>query len=388
MTATIRVLIVHSDVKVSENIQSTLLGEGYEVHACSNGGEAIQTLKAELFHFVLLDAAMDEEDQFQVMDFINQFCPDTLMIPISWYAVLKSAVKVLHSVTEEKGHGPFSLRAMKMTIEGLSRTIRRWNREKENRKKTQIMVKDLQESNLRLMELDRKKTDCLAVATHELRTPITIVNGYIKLLLGESYGKLNEQQKHLLDESSKNCSRLLDLINSLLDRCRLEAAFVEFDLKRAPYLETLKKVTAQMSDHIQAHGLTVNLELPAEEILLTFDSKAIEQTLFNLIGNAVKFTPPPGEITIRCEMSDQGVLTEVIDTGLGIEPDQLGCVFDEFNKVGRQYGDRKGAGLGLSICKKIIDGHNGKLWVKSRPAQGSCFSFLLPLDQSDPLPLG
>jgi signal transduction histidine kinase len=378
----IRILVIHSDSKVSENIQKMLQGEGYQVEVCPGTSEGLNRLKKDLFHFILIDAAISEEEQLDLMGFINKFCPETLLIHISWYNVLKSAVEALHAQSTGKGNRAISLQAVKMAVERLSRSIRGRNKEKESQREAMKMAKELQESNQRLMLMDKKKNDCLAIATHELRTPITIVNGYMKLLLSESFGTLNDKQKHLVVESGNNCNRLINIVNSMLERCRMESESVEFDYRYGPYQKSLQKVVDQMRSYTEESGLVLNLELPEGEVLLSYDSNAIEQTLINLIGNAVKFTPAPGKITVRCEERDGGVLTQVIDTGVGVEADEIGMVFDEFNKVGKQHGEKKGAGLGLSICKKIIHAHHGKIWVESQPGKGSCFSFLLPQEET------
>ena len=378
MNETIRILIVHADSKISENLQNMLDDEGYELEICPGISEGIRCLKEDLFHIVLLDAVLSEEDKREVMDFINKFSPESLVMQVSWYAMLKSAVESIYSATPEKGDGLFDLKAIKMTINHLSRSIHERNKEKENHREVLKMAKDLQESNIRLMELDKNKNNCLAVATHELRTPITIVNGYLKLLLSESFGAVNEKQKHLLKESSQYCSRLITLVNSMLDRCRLNSGSVEFEFQRGSYLQCLQKVIGQMEKYIEESGLVLSIEVPDRESQLTFDPNAIEQILINLIGNAVKFTPPPGKITVRCEIRQDGILTQVADTGVGIEAHEIDKVFDEFNSVGKNHGEKKGAGLGLSICKRIIHDHEGDIWVESHEGKGSCFSFLLP----------
>ncbi|NOY52971.1 MAG: hypothetical protein GXP58_05040 [Deltaproteobacteria bacterium] len=377
MKKSIRILIIHSDPDISESIAQMLAGEGYEVRDCLESDCAVALLKKDLYHFVLVSTTLPEEVQLPLMDFIKKYCPDTMTIPISWHAVLKSAVEALHTAPPDIGSG--SVKAMKMTIERLSRTILRRNSETESRKKAMIMAQDLQESNLRLMELDRKKTSCLAVATHEMRTPLTIISGYMRMLMDESFGPLNEKQIHLIQESRNNCERLLDLVNSMLDRCRLESGSMEYDLQEGPYLELIHRVMGRMQHYIEKNGLSVQLDLPEEEIRIPIDENAIEQALVNLVTNAVKFTTAPGEIILRCRLRPDGVLTQVIDSGVGIDPGEIDQVFNEFNKVGNKYGAKKGAGLGLSICKKIITLHRGEIWVESEPGKGSCFFFLLPL---------
>jgi two-component system cell cycle sensor histidine kinase PleC len=381
MAHSIRILFISPNHEYGENIREMLLTEGYQVEVCADCVTGMDMLRQNCYHFLLLSAALPEDDQLELMAFMNQTCPDTLVIPVSWYAVLKSAVEAIHAADPDNGSGFANKKAIKMTIDRMTRSIKGRRRDKEAREKTLVMAKDLEESNLRLMELDRKKTDCLAFATHELRTPITIVNGYLKLLKGESFGKLNGQQQHLLAECERNCGRLLNLVNSMLDRCKLESEIVHLEISRGAYLDTVQSVVAQMQTYAHESGLSLNLDLPDEEVFVYYDANAIEQALINMIGNAVKFTDAPGTITVRCANTAEGLLTEVSDTGIGIDPNEINDVFDEFNKVGKAHVKRKGAGLGLSICKKIIEAHDGEIRVMSKPGEGSCFSFLLPLKQ-------
>lgn len=384
MTQPLRILLIQSDPEISENLKTLLEQGGYELTVCSGAAEGIGLLKKAVCPLVLLDPACGEDDQMELLDFVHRFCPDSLVIPIAGFAAPRGDRADPGPTPEGGRDGRVGIKSIMMTIDRLSRSIQGRGREKERQAQALKMAKELQESNLRLIEVDRRKNSCLAVATHELRTPITIVNGYLKLLLGESFGGLNEKQKHLLQESQENCSRLITLVNSMLDRCRLESESVEYDYRHGAYLVSLRKVAGRMQDYIEESGLTLAMDLPKEEVFLDFDPDAIEQALVNLIGNAVKFTPPPGKITVRCRMEKEGVLTQVMDTGLGIEPEDIDKVFDEFNRVGKKHGEKKGAGLGLSICKKIVHAHHGDIWVESLLGKGSCFSFLLPEQATRP----
>ncbi|MDX1764231.1 MAG: ATP-binding protein [bacterium] len=387
MTDAIRILLISPNPEYSGNIQVMLRHEGYAAEVCPDSAAAKGRLQKSLYHFVLLGVLLPEEEQLELMDYVKDYCPDTLVIQISWYAILQSAVEALHTKPRDRATGLVNMEAIKMTLDRMTHSIHRRKRDREARERAQTMAKDLQESNLRLMELDRKKTDCLAFATHELRTPITIINGYLKLLTGESFGRLNSEQKHFVEECGRNCSRLLNLVNSMLDRCRIESDMMEIDMQRRSYFGTVEAVVAQMRNYMEENGLEVKLELPEAPVFIQYDANAIEQALMNMIGNAVKFTNAPGQVLVRCREVPEGLLTEVIDSGIGIDPEDLEQVFDEFNKVGKQHGEKKGAGLGLSICKKIIQAHNGVIYAASKPGKGSCFSFTLPLESEKSCPL-
>lgn len=381
MIEPLRILIVDSDLKLSADIREIFQDEGYELEFCDGSSPAIKSLDQNLFHFVLINAALDGKAQQEIMAYINRRCSGLEFFHVFWYKRLPDSVQGAQS--ENKQGALISLTLIKRTINRLSHSIREQSRDKEIQRETLKMAKEFQESNQRLMELDKKKNSCLAGVTHELRTPLTIVNGYQKLLLSESFGPLSEKQKHLLRESSRNCHRVIKMVNSILERCRLESNSVEFHFRHGSYLKSLQNLLDQMRDYIEESGLVLDVELPDEDLELTFDPNAMEQAQINLISNAVKFTPPPGKITVRCEKRPDGILTQVMDTGVGIEADEIDRVFDEFNDVGRQYGEKKGAGLGLSICKKIIQSHGGRIWVENRTGRGSCFSFLLPRESDN-----
>ncbi|OIP65176.1 MAG: hypothetical protein CO150_00520 [Nitrospirae bacterium CG_4_9_14_3_um_filter_53_35] len=379
----LRILIVDSDQELSAGIRKIFQDGGYEVNHCAGSSAAIRTMEQDLFHFVLIHSVLPEKEQLELMDHISRFCSGLPFFYLFWYVRFSGAGPESRPTDPEGGDEWAGIRAIKMTMDRLSKGILRESRGQEMQRDTLNMVKEFQESNQRLMELGKKKNACLAAATHELRTPLTILGGYQKLLLSESFGPLNEKQKHLLKESGRNCRRLIGMVNSMLDRCRLESESAEFHFQYASYLKTLKNILEQMRNYIEENGITLHVDFPEEELMLTFDAGAIEQVHINLIGNAVKFTPSSGKITVKCENTPDGILTQIMDTGVGIDAEEIGRVFDEFNNVGKRYGEKKGAGLGLSICKKIIQAHGGRIWVESRTGKGSCFSFLLPRETVD-----
>lgn len=381
MSESLRLLIVHPDARIPERVSRGVMHQNgaFEVRACRTVDEGTAVLKQGICHLVLLDGALPNEEQLKLIRSVATFSPETLILHLPKASTFGLQDADAGSQAAASDGAPSErLLAFNLTLDRLVRYLQDRARGKENQAKALKMAKELQESNLRLMEIDRKKNTCLSVATHELRTPLTIVSGYLKLLLGESLGPLNEKQAHLVMESHKNCNRLISMVGSMLDRCRLESESVEFDYQQRGYLTSVHRVIDGMRDYIQANGLSLAVDLPREEIFVSYDQDAIEQALINLIGNAVKFTPPPGKITVRCELRQDGVLTQVIDSGVGIEAEDIDSVFEEFNRVGKKYGEKKGAGLGLSICKRIISAHHGDIWVESHTGRGTCFSFLLP----------
>ncbi|TYO99595.1 PAS domain S-box-containing protein [Geothermobacter ehrlichii] len=235
----------------------------------------------------------------------------------------------------------------------------------------------LAESNRRLRELDRFRAEFLNTATHELRVPVTIVHGYCALLRDSLGNALNGSQREFLDAAFESSERLVDLVNNMLDLSRFEAGKMRIDMGPNDIVDTVFEVCHDLGSIAEKEGLTLRIDPPPERKAL-FDRQTIQRVLVNLLSNAIKFTPAGGEVRIRFDRNEHELLVSVEDTGKGIPAEQLPQLFDEFTQVGRDDA-RRGSGLGLSICRKIVESHGGRIWAESRPGCGSRFTFTLPL---------
>ncbi len=259
----------------------------------------------------------------------------------------------------------------------------------------------LRESLERLKELDRLKSNFLAMISHELRTPLTSVIGYSEMLLEGMAGDINAEQKDYIGTIKDKGENLLDLIGSLLDMSKIEAGAMNLNLSDIEILPMLQAAQSYVVPQATKKG--IHLEIDVQDGLpgLRADREKLRQSIINLLGNAVKFTPQDGTITLaasvfegprkysgeegRFGIPDERFLRfDVRDTGIGIPVDKLEKVFSSFyqvdNSVTREYG---GTGLGLAIVKRFVEAHRGEVWVESQQKQGTCFSLLLPLETVD-----
>jgi diguanylate cyclase (GGDEF)-like protein len=249
-------------------------------------------------------------------------------------------------------------------------------------------------------ELERMKSDFVAVVSHELRTPLTSIKMFTSNLMDGVEGEVNDGQRETLARMLKNLERLQRLINDLLDLSKLEAGKMKIQLAPLTVTEALESLSDVFGPWAETKGVTLNVD--AEEGLPTVwaDSDRLDQVLANLLGNALKFTPDGGSITVkasrhmpdpteqigapgqRSPLSGEGYLcVSVTDTGHGIPADDLGRVFDKFYQTDHSLTRKTGGtGLGLPICREIIAKHGGRIWAESEIGHGATFSFEVPID--------
>ena len=246
---------------------------------------------------------------------------------------------------------------------------------------------ELSQANQQLQEHDRRRTMFVSVASHELRTPMTAIRSFADNMADGVAGVLSDRQKTYLDRIGYNLNRLTRIINQLLDWSRLDLKKEILRLEPLCLNQSATRVVESLRTVAAEKNVDIRIESPEHPPLIYADRDKLEQILWNLIGNAVKFTPSGGQITLELEALPDGMMqTCVRDTGCGIPPDQLHRVFDEFSKVPSTMPTSQGAQLGLFITKSFITMHKGHIWVESALGSGSRFYFTLPCTAPDSVP--
>lgn len=244
-------------------------------------------------------------------------------------------------------------------------------------------TEELSRANTQLQEHDRRRSTFLSVVSHELRTPMTAIRSFAENMLDGVTGPLTDLQHTYLTRIQHNVARLGRIIVQLLDWSRLDTSSVQLRLEDV-CVHQIARITA---DSLQMVAAEKNVSLAVEPIeslpLVQGDRDKLEQILWNLIGNAIKFTPSGGRVTVEFSVSNSTfVQTCVADTGCGIDPSHLPNIFDEFSRVPSAMPASQGAQLGLCITKTLVTLHRGHIWVESRPQAGSRFYFTLPIAES------
>lgn len=231
----------------------------------------------------------------------------------------------------------------------------------------------------RLNELDTMKSNFFSTMSHELRTPLTSIKEGIGLLLDDVEGVMTERQRKVLTILTEESNRLIVLVNSLLDLSKMDVGMMTYNFERANLVPLIETVMVEMEPLAQAKKIRLETDISKNLPMVKIDFERILQALRNLIGNAVKFAPERGRVSVSARTMDGKVEVSVADTGPGIPPESLITIFEKFRQADlTDSTGMKGTGLGLAIVQHIISSHDGKIWAESTLGQGSTFTFLLP----------
>ncbi|WP_244603441.1 ATP-binding protein [Methanococcoides sp. NM1] len=238
---------------------------------------------------------------------------------------------------------------------------------------------ELEEANEELKSLDQMKDVFLSNVSHELRTPLTSIKGYTQNVYDESLGDINDQQKTSLGTVIRNADRLGRLVDSLLYISKAQAEIIEYDFKECQMAEIMSNTIMDTIMLVEANDLHIEKKIPSDLPTIEADKARLVDMLNNLVDNAIKFTPRGGIITLGVYEEERYLHLTVHDTGIGIPKELIPNLFRKFyqidSSIRRKYG---GTGLGLYICKKIVDAHSGEIWIESETDQGTTVHIRLP----------
>ena len=227
------------------------------------------------------------------------------------------------------------------------------------------------------------KSEFLANMSHELRTPLNSVIGFSEVLQDQMFGAINEKQQEYINNILTSGRHLLSLINDILDLSKVESGKMGLDLTSFSLRESLEASMSMLREKASKGGIELRLEIaPEAEIRLTADQRKLKQILFNLLANAVKFTPTAGLVRLHAVLDGDLVEITVADSGIGIREEDTGKLFQTFTQLESVYTKGfEGTGLGLALTRQLVELHGGRIWVESEFGAGSRFSFTIPLSQ-------
>ncbi|MDW7733566.1 MAG: PAS domain S-box protein [Methanolobus sp.] len=318
-----------------------------------------------------------------------------LLASPAYYKIFKSAF----SVFQETGEGPVVGKTLEMTAKNrngvefpielsLSAVMlkNKWTaiaviRDATERKKFE---EALLQAKKAAENANRTKSEFLANMSHELRTPLNAIIGFSDVMLDGSAGDVNGRQYRYLNNISSSGKHLLGIINDILDLSKVESGKSQLEIEKVPVLDILGEMISFMQPLAANKEIVLKLGVNPDFSHMLADKAKLKQIIYNLLGNAIKFTDAGGYVIIKARSDGKFAYISVIDTGIGIAADDLEKLFKPFTQLdsssSRQY---EGTGLGLALARELVELHNGKIWVESEPGKGSNFTFILPLEREE-----
>ena len=239
-------------------------------------------------------------------------------------------------------------------------------------------TRELAEAVTQLEAASQHKSDFLANMSHELRTPLNAIIGFSEVLLERMFGEINAKQKEYLHDILGSGRHLLSLINDILDISKVEAGRMELQPGSFDLRFVLQNAVSLVRERATRQGITLSLAVAPGIGEIDADERRVKQILFNLLSNALKFTPAGGRVTLDAALIDDAIQISITDTGIGIRAEDQNRIFEEFQQAGPGRAI-EGTGLGLALAKRFVEMHGGRIWVDSRVGAGSSFTFTLPL---------
>ena len=383
-------LIVDDEIEVTKSLARQFRRK-YKVHTAINVNEAIKVMENENIQVVVSDQRMPGLTGVDFFHKIKDRYPDALKLILTGYTDIEAVIgainegQVFRYVT--KPWNPTELEAtIKEAFEKyelitknrkLMRNLQEVNQNLEEKVKQR--TSELEQSNEKLKQLNIEKNKYVGIVAHDLRGPIGNVFNFSELLISEYSDLSKEQHIKFLSVINERSSYSLNLIESFLNSSKIESGILDLNFKTWDYNELLKNSISQNIFFANKKSQKLIFECIEENLSVLCDKDKMEQVINNLISNAIKFSPIEKNIWIKIEKNNNQLVTSVIDEGQGIPESELKSIFKSYQTTSvKSTAGEKSTGLGLAIVKKIVEAHNGKIWVESEVGKGSCFSFSLP----------
>jgi signal transduction histidine kinase len=393
-----KVLVVDDEESVVVTIKAILQLDGYNVATTTSGVQARAMVRDVEYDLVLTDLRLEDGDGLEVLKAVRENYPETVTIMLTGYASLESAIQALRA-------GAYDYLVKPSEVEELRATVARGLERRQLGQELRLRVAELADLNAslqmrideataelkeryeQLKELDRMKSQFLSIASHELKTPITAMSGFLQVSLrrvkklgeGEAAAPVAEGLRGITEQLEvvyRQTGKLARLVDELLDVSRIQTGRIEFRYGDVDLSDLANEVATRMQLTTTTHEISVRRDT---ESIVTADRDHLEQVLNNLVTNAIKYSPSGGTITIDVRPDDGGVRVSVSDQGIGIPEKELEAIFGLFYRSpDRAARDAAGMGLGLYISKEIVVRHGGRIWAESGGTKGSILNVVIP----------
>jgi signal transduction histidine kinase len=360
----IKVLVADDEDPLRMTIAAWLGDEGFEVEEAPNGLDAIKMVQSKDFDIALLDIKMPGANGLEVLRFIKKNSSPTEVVMMTGMSDVSMAVEAMKLGAREYLTKPVDMDQLVPQLRSL------------------IKKRDAEE---RIRQLQAEHT---ARLLYDLHNPISGLKQSIGYLMKGMAGPIGDHQKELLGYMTNSIDKVIGLLNDMMDLTKLEGGRVRLNKGIANLADVVTKVANEFRVPFQSNKITLDVHPAPDLPPIEFDSQKIEQVVQEFLSNAVKFTPAQGAVVVHIKkvamVMEEGqqplefVMTSVFNSGAGIPKEELPLIFDRYRNV-IAGNEKKASSLGLIICQRIIEAHNGKIWVESEPNKGATFCFALPI---------
>jgi len=381
-----RILVVDdnpSDRRLLVQIVASL-GEEIEVREADSGRQAMEEIQTFPPDLILLDIYLNDFNGLDILRELKLVHKSTIpVLTVSSFLDTDNKNKSLECGADDfidKPIVPEDVKARVLAQLKLRKLFddEHWTIEKAN-DGIRRLCRDLEWKKQELARVDRLKSEFVATVSHEIRTPLAVIEQLSVLISQEILGPLTDPQRQVMEKLRQNTKRLERIVRNLLDMSRIENRKLHLQYSRTQIGHLLRETQDFFQAQARNKGIVLRYVIPARDAGVFIDGEKIIQVLSNLIENAVKFTEPRGRIQVELKIGASEVRIGVSDTGIGIPGSRLLLIFEKFQQISDgEKGKNKGIGLGLTICRDIVERHRGRIWAQSRRGEGSRFYFVLP----------
>ncbi len=357
------IFVIDDDEIIRLSCENILRKSGYTVETFGNGYKGIERLKEVHPQLLVVDIKMPELDGFEVIKIVRKIDPDIVIVVITGYATVETAVDAMKMGAYDFLPKPFTPNELRMIVE---RGFERWR-----------LIKEAQQLRKEKEEVERK---FVTLVSHQLKAPLAAVKQYLDVLLFTSNDKLPGDSLEWISRSKARIEEMLLLIQDWLMVSKLDRGALCNAGASSDFVKVVTDVVQQYRQLPSAANLTINIDLSSNPMQACGDAVSLHTVVGNLVSNAVKYNKPGGQVTVRASEDRNWITLEVSDTGLGIPEAFRPHLFEEFYRIRTpETQNITGTGLGLAICKRIVDELGGSIEVESKEGEYTLFTVKLPI---------
>ena len=360
------ILIIDDEEALRDGCSQVLEKAGYAVLTAEQGIEGIKLAREHLPDMAFIDLKMPNISGMEIIEILSRDIPDIVLVMITGFATIVSAVEAMQKGAYDylpKPFNPDQLRAL--AKRGL---------EHRNLK---IETKRLRE------EKDQMERNFITFVSHEMRSPLVVIRQYIEALNEIAGDRFDKDVKEIIERCRKRIQNLEEMVEHWLDISRIEDGTLAQQKVCLSLDSIISRSVEEMIPVCRKRGISLETNIPQKLPQITGDAESLVRVFTNIIGNATKYTPEGGKITVTCQHDEFYINVSIADTGMGIPPDKLSLIFEPFFRCGGKNEKHSGSGLGLTFCKKIMESHKGCIAVSSKEGEGTTFVLTFP-SQIDP----